>query len=241
MTPRMELLWCDGTWAPRGGSSASEALRRALDPTRVGFVYVPYPAEFGPATGPSDLAYAESVWAGVEAMGAARERVDDGRTRVAVGGYSQGAAVAVAYARLVRSESNALVACATMGDPHHPVVGGRSGIAEALKTPCQRLTVRAAVDPIADLPLGSPLRSVADLGAWMSIRDWSAALRWGNEMAADVADLRRMQRWWRNPAAWAGLTSAGHYAANYLGTNHTTDYARKGHAVRLARQIEAVA
>ena len=231
----LTLLWVDGTWCPEGGSAASEALRRALDPARVRFVYVSYPAEFGAATGSGDLAYQESVWQGVARLHAAR-----GNTYgpVAVGGYSQGAAVSVAYARL---SGAGLVACATMGDPHHPVVAGRGGIAGALATPCRRLTVRAPGDPIADLPLGSPLRTVADLGAWMSIRDWAAVLRWGHEVAADVADLRRLQQWWRNPAAWAGLLSAGHYASNYLGTNHTTDYVRKGYAVGLARQLEAVA
>ncbi|SDT84949.1 putative phage holin [Gordonia westfalica] len=75
---------------------ASEALRRALDPRKVKFTYVPYPADFGPATGMGDLSYEESKAIGAAALDRA---VTESRELVVVGGYSAGAAVAVKYAR----------------------------------------------------------------------------------------------------------------------------------------------
>ncbi|MDL9938671.1 alpha/beta fold hydrolase [Gordonia sp. ABSL1-1] len=231
------LLWCDGTWSRPGARSAvSESLRRTLG-DRLSWRYVDYPASFGPATATGDLAYAESVAVGVHELADAARDVDG---PVIVGGYSQGAAVAVAYARLVGSDDRPL-AVATLGDPHHPVHLGRSGIAGALSVPCRRMSVYAPGDPIADLPLGSPLRSLADLGAWMSVRDLAAARQWGEDVLRDVLDARRMQQWWRNPAAFAGLLSAAGYARGYLGTAHTTDYITGGHVGRLACMIEEAA
>lgn len=230
------VLMLDGTWSRQGARSpVAEALRELL-PSRIRFDYIDYPAQFGPATGPGDIAYAESVMQGVHATADA-VRATGGR--VILAGYSQGAAVAVAYARLARP---GIAAVAALGNPHQPVHGGRSGIAGAIDDlPCPLWSLYAPGDPIADLPLGSPLRTLADLGEWMSIRDVAAGRRWAAEMAADITDLRRMQQWWRDPIAWAGLLSAGRYATNYFpGTKHTTDYIRLGLVARLARQIEQV-
>ncbi|SDT86375.1 PE-PPE domain-containing protein [Gordonia westfalica] len=83
----IELLWVDGTWAP-AAAPASEALRRALDPRKVKFTYVPYPADFGPATGMGDLSYEESKAIGAAALDRA---VTESRELVVVGGYSAGA------------------------------------------------------------------------------------------------------------------------------------------------------
>lgn len=211
-------------------------LHRLLSP-RFPFQFVDYPATYGAITSPGDIAYAESVMQGVHATADAVRAVGG---RVILASYSQGAAVAVAYARLARSGSIAGVAA--LGNPHQPLHAGRSGIAGAIEDlSCPLWSLYAPGDPIADLPLGSPLRSLADLGQWMSIRDVEAGRRWAAEMAADITDLRRMQQWWRDPIAWAGLLSAGRYATNYFpGTKHTTDYIRLGLVARLARQIEQV-
>lgn len=230
------VLMLDGTWSRQGARSpVAEALRELL-PSRILFDYIDYPATYGAITSPGDIAYAESVMQGVHATADA-VRATGGR--VILAGYSQGAAVAVAYARLARP---GIAAVAALGNPHQPLHAGRSGIAGAIEDlPCPLWSLYAPGDPIADLPLGSPLRTLADLGEWMSIRDVEAGRRWAVEMAADVTDLRRMQQWWRDPIAWAGLLSAGRYAAAYLGTAHTTDYIRLGLVARLARQIEEVA
>ena len=232
------VLMLDGTWSRKGARSpVAEALRELL-PTRTRFQYVDYPATFGPATGVGDIAYAESVMQGVHATADAVRAVGG---RVILAGYSQGAAVAVAYARLARSGSIAGVAA--LGNPHQPLHAGRSGIAGAIEDlSCPLWSLYAPGDPIADLPLGSPLRSLADLGDWMSIRDVEAGRRWAAEMAADITNLRRMQQWWRDPIAWTGLLSAVRYATNYFpGTKHTTDYIRLGLVARLADLIEGVA
>ncbi|SDT84199.1 PE-PPE domain-containing protein [Gordonia westfalica] len=231
----IELLWVDGTWAPRGGSPASEALRRALDPRKVKFTYVPYPADFGPATGMGDLSYEESKAIGAAALDRA---VTESRELVVVGGYSAGAAVAVKYARdiLPRRPRHQVLAVATLGDPHTPVHHGRSGIAGALHVPRPRFTEWAPGDPIADLPLGSPLRTVADLTGWMSVRTPEAARAWAFKTAERLAVA---QPWW-NPFRWPDFARAGEDIRNYLGTAHSTDYDGGGHAKRLARMIEGV-
>lgn len=233
----IELLWVDGTWAPRGGSQPSEALRKALNPRRVKFTYIPYPADFGPATGMGDLSYEESKAIGAAALDRA---VTASPEVVVVGGYSQGAAVAVKYAReiLPRRPLQQVLAVATMGDPHTYRHSGRSGIAGPLHVPCPRFTVWAPGDPIADLPDGSPLRTVADLSGWMSLRSPEAARTWALRTGAKVPT--RLQQWWA-PLRWPNLVSAAEYARNYLGTAHTSDYEHLGLARSLARQIEAVA
>lgn len=232
----VELLWVDGTWAPRGGSPASEALRRALDPRKVKFTYVNYPADFGPATGMGDLSYEESKAIGAAALDRA---VEASPHLVVVGGYSQGAGVAVKYARdiLPKRPRHQVLAVATLGDPHTPVHHGRSGIAGALHVPRPRFTEWAPGDPIADLPLGSPLRTVADLTGWMSVRTPEAARAWAFKTAERLAVA---QPWW-NPFRWRDFARAGEDIRNYLGTAHSTDYDSGGHAKRLARRIESVA
>ena len=232
------VLMLDGTWSKPGvRSPVATALRESLSP-RIDFEFVDYPATYGAITSPGDIAYAESVMQGVHATADA-VRATGGR--VILAGYSQGAAVAMMYARLALHGSIAGVA--VLGNPHQPLHAGRSGIAGAIEDlSCPLWSLYAPGDPIADLPLGSPLRSLADLGEWMSIRDVEAGRRWASEMAADITGLRRMQQWWRDPIAWAGLLSAGRYATNYFpGTKHTTDYIRLGLVARLARQIEQVA
>ncbi|ROZ89024.1 PE-PPE domain-containing protein [Gordonia sp. OPL2] len=235
----IDLLWLDGTWTRPGRRSApSEALRRAVDGSRVRFTYVDYPGQFGPATGVGDLSPAESVSAGMVAL---THGVEASLNRVVVGGYSQGAMAAIAFAREILAQRPDLVvdAVATMGDPHNPVHVGRAGIAGPLSVPRRRFTVHVPGDPIADLPLGSPLRSVADLTEWISIRSPEAGIRWATE-AYETLDRQRAQAWWA-PWRWHDIESAGRYVLGYLGTKHTTDYVTGGHAVRLARMIGGVA
>lgn len=232
------VLMCDGTWSKPGARSpVAESLRRALSP-RLRFEYVDMPSVFGPATGVGDVSYAESVMQGVHDLADAVRAVDG---PVIAASYSQGAAVALQFARLARKGT--LAAVASLGDPHQSRHSGRAGIAGAIEDgeiTCPRLSAYAPGDPIADLPLGSPLRSLADLGAWMSIRDLDAVHRWGGEMLATALE-QKAQAWWQ-PWRWRDIESAIRYADNYLrGTNHTTDYISGGHVKRLARMIEGVA
>lgn len=235
----IDLLWCDGTWTrPSARSAVSETLRRALAGTAVRFTYVDYPASFGPATGVTDVSYGDSVAAGMVAL---RDAVRASRYQAIVGGYSQGAAVAVAFAREILPSTTDLdvLAVAALGNPHQPMHVGRAGIAGALSVPRTLLSVYAPGDPIADLPLGSPLRSIADVTEWMSLRSPEAGKRWANDLVTRLVE-QRAQAWWA-PWRWPDLASAGQYAAGYLGTAHTLDYLTGGHVDRLARRIVAVA
>lgn len=232
-----DILFVDGTWTrPNARSAAAEAFRHAVDGRRFRFVYVDYPGSYGPATGFADVSLEESVRRGVQALAAA---VAGSSNRAVVGGYSQGAMVAVRFCRDILPHRPDLIvdACATLGDPHQPVHVGRAGIAGPVTvTSTRRLAVYALGDPIADLPLGSPLRSIADMSRWMSVRSPEAGERWARETLAAVPT--RLQRWWE-PWRWPDLASAGAYADAYLnGTAHGQDYVTGGHARRLARLIE---
>lgn len=235
----IDLLWCDGTWTkPTSRSVVSEALRRELDPTKVRFIYVDYPGTFGPATGWDDVSPAESVRVGIKNIETA---VAGSPYRAIVGGYSQGAMVAVRFAReRLTSRPDLIVdAVATLGDPYMPKhSGGRYGIAGVRTTPRDRLTLCVPGDPIADLPAGSPLRSIADVTEYMSIRTPEDSRRWALQTLEKVPS--RLQAWWA-PWSWGDLLSAGQYMTNYLGTHHTMQYVESGLTARLARQIERYA
>lgn len=233
--PVIELLWCDGTWAGRGGSPASEALRRSLNPS-VKFTYVSYPGMFGPATGAHHMSAAESIEAGARTMAAA---VHASRYPAIVGGYSQGAMVAYKFAREILPKRPELDvrAVAAMGNPHEPLHrGARGGIADRLTLPRKLLSVWAPGDPIADIHKDAPLRSAWDVVEFMSVRDQASALRWLDSIADKVTD--GPQDWWRRPDFIASILAARDYV---WGTQHTTDYSRHGHATRLARMIERAA
>lgn len=238
----IELLWCDGTWTGRGGSPASEALRRALDPRKVKFTYVTYPATFGPATGIGDVSAAESIAQGVRNMAHA---VHASKHNAVVGGYSQGAMVAYEFAReiLPRRRDLDVRAVGAMGSPHEPPHhGGRGGIADRLTLPAglPLISEWAPGDPIADIEANALLREAWDLTEWMSVRDFPSAARWVNDIGDNViaSATGGAQEWWRNPDVLASLRGAHAYL---FGTQHSTDYVRLGHARRLARRIEAVA
>lgn len=215
-----------------------EALRRALDPKLVDFQYVEYPATYSVATGIGDPSYAESVRAGMKAM---RDAVRAAPYPAVVSGYSQGSSVAVRFARDILPSAHDLDvrAIATLGDPHTPTHSGRSGIAGALSVPLPRFTVYAPGDPIADLALGSPLRSIADVSEWMSLRSQEDAQTWARDLIEKAIDAK-VQAWWM-PWRWRDVNGAVAAANAYFGTAHTLDYITGGHVARLARRIEGLA
>lgn len=234
----LDLLWLDGTWSKPGARSlVSEALRDKLN-GGVRFRYVDYPAEFSEATGRGDMSFGDSVAAGMRALS---DAVAASPNIVVVGGYSQGAAAAVGYAReiLPRSPSHEVLAVAALGNPHQPVHFGRSGIAGALSVPRPLLSLYAPGDPIADLALGSPLRSIADVSEWMSLRSPEDAQTWARDLIEKAIDAK-VQAWWM-PWRWRDVNGAVAAANAYFGTAHTLDYITGGHVARLARRIEGLA
>lgn len=236
----MTVVMCDGTWSKPGSRSAvAMALKRELA-DRVAFEFVEYPGAFGPATGQRDISYAESVSVGAKAIAAAVRATPNPAVVVA---YSQGAAAMHKFAREILPSDGALDvrAFAALGNPHQPVHSGRSGIVgpAPISPRWPLFSLYAPGDPIADLPLGSPLRSVADVSEWMSVRSPEAGKRWAFEVLNRMGS-QRVQAWWQ-PWRWPEIASAARYAENYLGTCHTTDYIRGGYVARLARLIEGVA
>jgi len=216
----------------------AEALRRALDPALVDFRYVNFPASYGPATGIGDLSYAESVRAGMKAM---LHEVRATPHPAILSGYSQGAAVAVRFARDILPGAHDLDvrAVATMGNPYQPRHSGRSGIAGALSVPRPLLSVIAPGDPIADLPAGSPIRTVADMTAWMSLRSIEDVRLWGLDVLENLPT--KWQRWWE-PLRWPAIEAAPRDVLRYIdGSAHMRDYISGGHVARLARMVEGVA
>ncbi|AZV00678.1 lysin B [Gordonia phage Lilas] len=235
----ISVLMLDGTWSkPRARSAAAESLRRSLRPG-FEFSYVDYPAAFGPATGAAHVSPAESIRIGAENVARAVERTPHPAVVV---GYSQGVMAAYRFAREILPHRRHLDvrAIGAMGNPHEPThQGNRGGIAERLTLPKngpRLLSVWAPGDPIADIVANAPLRSAWDATEWMSVRDFPSALRWINDLTSSVTD--GPEEWWRNPDILASLRAANAYL---FGTTHTTDYARFGHATRLARQIEVLA
>ncbi|QHB37253.1 lysin B [Gordonia phage Gudmit] len=234
----ISVLMLDGTWSRRGArSDAAESLKRSLRPGYE-FTYVDYPAAFGPATGLQDMSAHESIRIGAENVARA---VAETPHPAIVACYSQGCMAAYRFAReiLPHRDDLEVLAIAGMGNPHEPLHrGNRGGIAEHLDLPKdgpKLLSVWAPGDPIADLRKDAPLRSAWDFAQFMSVRDFPSALRWVNDLADRIAD--GPQQWWNNPDIRASINAANTYL---FGTQHTTDYARHGHATRLARMIEGV-
>ncbi|WP_439030206.1 PE-PPE domain-containing protein [Gordonia terrae] len=241
MTP-VSVLMLDGTWSrPRARSAAAESLRRSLRPGYE-FSYVDYPAAFGPATGIGDVSPAESIRIGAENVARAVELTPH---PAVIACYSQGVMAAYKFVREILPHRPWLDvrAIAAMGNPHEPShAGGRGGIADRLTLPKngpRLLSVWAPGDPIADIVANAPIRSAWNATEWMSVRDFPSAVRWVNDVTDNVIDdfTDGVEEWWQRPDILASLRAANAYL---FGTTHTTDYARFGHATRLARQIETV-
>ena len=235
----ISVLMLDGTWTKAGSHSpAAEALKRSLRPG-FEFRYVEYPAAFGMFTGLQHMSVAESIEIGAHNVARAVEATPH---KAVIACYSQGVMAAYKFAREILPQRPELevVAIAAMGNPHEPLHrGNRGGIADHLTLPKggpRLLSEWAPGDPIADIHKDAPLRSAWDVGAWMSVRDLPSAKRWLADVTSKVAD--GPQDWWRRPDFVASMMAARDYV---WGTQHTSDYARHGHATRLARMIEQVA
>jgi hypothetical protein len=93
----------------------------------------------------------------------------------------------------------------------------------------------ATGDPIAALPVGNPLRTLADGTEFMSanLPDWF-------NRTLEQAKKQQWQRWWdlRNWQSWSGAVA---YARGYLyDQRHTTAYVADGHLQLLAAEVGKV-
>lgn len=225
------VCFLDGTWAGNGGTNVAEAFRRALDPHKFRFRYVSYPGKFGPATGVRDISFAESVQVGMTALWRA---IDDTPGDVVIGAYSQGCSVARGWA--AKNSHPRVKALAMIADPHEPVHQGKAGISGQLPCHIKRFSAVAPGDPICDLPIGNPLRSVADMSKYMSIRSWGDVVEWGDDLLQSAINGRN-QAWWR-PDRWRDWGGGIAYARGYLvDSRHVNAYVNEGYAAGLARTI----
>lgn len=253
--PETDVLMLPGTGFPHGGDPILQGFFDALDPERFRCVQVPYAAVYGGTGAP----YVDSQQSGrVALMTALREST---ASRVVIGGYSQGAVIAGDladdFSRGAPGEVDVrplIMGVALIADAKRPAGGGlkyrTSGIPTLHAAPYYGIAGARPIswpgvpvwwasvddDPITALPAGNPLRTVADLSRWYSIRTPIDIVTWGARTLADVS-AGRVQDWWA-PWKWQGWAGATRYADNYLfGERHTTAYLNQGHCATLARAI----
>lgn len=188
--------------------------------------WVPYPGTYG-----NDLSYTESVREGI-ARAADIAREESRWNPVMVVGYSQGGDVAARLANGITSGLYGEIDCVGVGllaDPgralfqvSHPADDYTTGIIGSRLVSSELFPVwsmAAPGDPICRLPIGSPLRSIADMTAMMSSRPGSTG-PWLDDLARKARE-GRMQQWW-NPANWRSWNGALDQLANYtLRGRHT--------------------
>ncbi len=212
---------------------------------------ISYPASFG-GTEPS---FEVSRTKGAEAVYDALDSLPEG-TPVVLAGYSQGAVIMGDIARDINVHELAqynVRACGLIADGYRPEgiglvpPGDTQGLAEGYGIAGQRLIpqsrfrtywVSAWGDPIASLPAGNPLRTVADLVGWYSLRTPADIVTWGSKML-DAVVSGRLQDWWA-PWKWAGWAGALAFARGYLfDGRHTADYIIHDFTRILALKIQA--
>lgn len=230
-----------GTGFPDGGDGICETFLAHLD-ERFFPQIVRYPATFGGTRG----AWARSRAAGRKAL---IDAIRSTNNLALIGGYSQGAGIAGDLAAEIGRGALPdleVVGCALIADPNRPP-GGRLpgelpasgyGIAGSRRIDNVPTWWAAAEgDPITALPVGSPLRSIADIAEFYSLASPADAAAWGQALI-ERARAGRWQRWWsiENWQSWGG---AARYAYNYtpLGGRHTRAYVDEGLCVRLAEAV----
>lgn len=232
-----------GTGFPDGGDGVTDEFAAHLDPIRFAPRFVWYPAQYGGLG--FDEPYYDSRAAGRAAL---LDAIRATPNRVVIAGYSQGAAiVGDVAAEIGRGEHPDLevLAAAMIADPGRPRGAGIPGRAAASgygisgERPIVGMPAYWAAnegDPITALPVGNPLRSLADITEYFSLRSIADAQRWAQNMIAR-ARLGQWQNWW-SPANWRDWGGAIAYARGYLfDGRHTDDYLRLGLAAELAQTI----
>lgn len=245
MTTKTVVLSLPGTGFPDSADPITADFHARLDTRLFDPVLVKYPATFGGA----ETSYEVSRAAGARALYEALDALPSG-TPVILSGYSQGAVIAGDVAAEVMIEDMFqynVVGVALIADGYRPegvgLVPSGQTLAEGYGIAGQRnilgvptFWVSAWGDPIAALPAGNPLRTVADLVGWYSLRTPAEAVNWGAKML-DAVVSGRLQDWWA-PWKWAGWAGALAFARGYLfDGRHTTDYIKFGYTEALAGRL----
>ncbi|WP_285189917.1 PE-PPE domain-containing protein [Rhodococcus sp. MEB041] len=232
MTIPVSVVCIGGTFETRPDDTAMTPVRGMLHevtkhlPSTWRMRWVPYPGTYG-----NGLDYSASVREGV-ARAADIAREESRWNPVMVLGYSQGGDIAARLANGITSGLFDEIDCAGAGllaDPGraqgqlaHFGDDGTTGIIGARPVSTALFPVwsmAAPRDPISRLPIGSPLRSIADMTALMSTRPGSTG-PWLDDLGRKIRE-GRMQQWW-NPANWRSWNGALDQLANYtLRGRHT--------------------
>lgn len=232
-----------GTGFPSGGDGVTDEFAANLDPTRFAAQFVEYPAQYGGLG--LDEPYADSRAAGRAAL---LDAIAATPNRAVIVGYSQGAAVVGDVAAEIGAGQwphLEVLAAGMIADPGRPRGAGIptrapasgygiSGERSVVGIPAYWAANEG--DPITALPVGNPLRSIADITEYFSLRSLADAYRWAQSLIAR-AEAGRWQRWWsiENWRSWSGAAA---YARGYLfDGRHTDDYLRLGLAAELAQTI----
>lgn len=239
----IDVLMLAGTGFPAGGDGVTDEFARNLDPTKFAARFVPYPAQYGGLG--LDESYGDSRAAGHAAL---LDAIRATPNRAVIAGYSQGAAVVGDVAAEIGAGLHPdleVLAAAMIADPGRPRDAGIPGRASASgygitgERPITGMRAYWAAnegDPISALPVGNPLRSLADVSEYFSLRSAADAERWALKLI-DRAKSGQWQRWWsiQNWQSWGGAIA---YARGYLlDGRHTDDYLRLGLAAELAQTI----
>lgn len=247
------VLALPGTGHPNGGDGVTESFLACFDSDLYDVRIVPYAAAFGG----TEMPFEESRQTGYKALVAVLTELNG--KPVVLSGYSQGAVIAGDLAHDIAAGLGPagvavdIRAVALIADGYRPrgigvvPAGDPNGVAEGYGIAGERpipdhffptFWVSAWGDPIAALPAGNPLRTVADLVGWFSIRSPQDALNWGARML-DAVISGRMQDWW-NPVKWPGWAGALAFARGYLfDGRHTDDYIIHGYTRALGAAVRA--
>lgn len=242
----IDVLFLPGTGHGGGGDGVSEDFLARLDRSRFTPRIVPYPATFGGG----DAAYADSRAAGRMAL---IEAIRASPNLCVIGGYSQGAVIAGDLAREIGDGLHPeleIVGVALIADGRRPRGGGVPGhrAAEGYGIVGERgvwtdafptFWAAAPGDPITALPEGNPLRTVADMVDWFSLRSPGDAMRWASDMLVTAAN-GRAQVWWK-PHLWPQWNGAVAYARGYLfDGRHGAAYITEGYNQQLAEAVNSI-
>jgi hypothetical protein len=226
MTERTPLIIVRGAGETWGGPSMlMDAAKRGLDLTQYEVFDLPYSASYGGAVGEAQDFHdsqAEGRRLLLELLAQTGPAV--------LWGYSAGAFLAGNVAREIALGQHlalSLIAVGLVSDPgRHPdqIIGpnrGGYGIKGARLIPHDRFPVwqfSAQGDAISELPVGNPLRSLADITESMSpdFPEWMGRL-------FEQAQANQWQRWWDigNWMTWGGAIA---WAKGYLFDGRHTCY-----------------
>ncbi|MFE5699952.1 hypothetical protein [Rhodococcus koreensis] len=230
------VLRCRGIGEPMGDASMLANVTKHLDDKRFRVVEVPWAASYGPVPAPFGTSFDSSLSTGRTML---LDYIRRDPNPVVLLGYSGGAALAGDVAAEIGAWKHPdldVRAAGLISDPLRPYSWGANvtglpgrGIAGSrpISGAARVWHMADPADVITCCPLDSPLRTLADQSAALSLADPRS---WG----WDLITRLRQGRWqatirdWRNvPEVWRAYGAAIAGARGYLGADHTSYHLRR--------------